>query len=301
MGIGIDVGGTAIKAGVVDERGYVKHRMHIATNLESDYEQILSNLEEIIVQLCKNSAESSVGIGVPGIVSANGEMVLSCPNLGWKNKALKKDLETRLDLKVNLVNDANAAAMGESLYGSGKGKTSSILLTLGTGIGGGLIINNGLIAGSHGVGSEIGHIIVGENFYQCGCGKNGCLETFSSATALTKYVNMRIKEGATSELKECQELDAEVIFDAAKKNDILACEATERMFYYLGLVISNLIDIIDPEIFIIGGGLSAAGDFLLKGIREATYKFLTYKELVRPEIVLASLGNDAGLIGAASL
>ncbi|WKY42905.1 ROK family protein [Eubacteriaceae bacterium ES2] len=302
MGIGIDLGGTAIKGGIVSDDGKIIETLEYPTVPESGYKNIVRKISHMISELLDISESvNEVGIGIPGIVDANSERILSCPNLGWKNKNFKFDLEKKLSVKVNLINDATAAAMGEFSYGSGVGAGSMIMLTLGTGIGGGIIINDQIISGVHGVASEIGHMIVGENFYDCECGKNGCLETFSSVTALKKYIDRQLQNGVHSSLRQYSNINGEIIFNEAQKNDHLAHEAVDRMCHYLGMAISNLNDVLDPNIFVIGGGLSASGDFLLNRITEALYKFLTYKDLVKPKLVLASLGNEAGLIGAGSL
>lgn len=302
MGIGIDLGGTAIKGGLVSDCGTIVQTLEFPTSRESGYEEIVEKLSQMIGALLEASPQTqAVGIGIPGIISADSEIVLSCPNLGWKNKPLKADLEKKLNHSVHLINDANAAALGEFTYGSGSGCQSMVMLTLGTGIGGGLIINNQIITGAHGVASEIGHMIVGENFYNCECGKNGCLETFSSATALIKYVENQIRNGVHSSLEEGSALNGAIIFEAAQNNDPLAIEAVDRMCHYLGLAISNMNDLLDPELFIIGGGLSAAGDFLLEKIQDAASRFLTYPDVASPKIVMAGLGNRAGIIGAAGL
>lgn len=302
MGIGIDLGGTAIKGGVVGSDGAITEFMTVPTNRESGYDKVVVKLEAMIRELSKKSGlPEVVGIGIPGIISGNGEMIISCPNLGWQNKTLKADLQERLNISIKLINDATAAAVGEFYFGSAKGKKNVVLLTLGTGVGGGIIINKQIITGAHGVASEIGHMIVGKNFYDCGCGKNGCLETFSSITALIEYVKMSIREGDNSSLKQTKEINGKLIFEAAQKHDALAVKAIDRMCYYLGIAISNLNDILDPELFVIGGGLSQAGDFLLDKIIAATENQLTYRGYAKPEIVLATLGNDAGIIGASKI
>lgn len=302
MQIGIDIGGTSIKGGIVDKSGMIIETVSIASNWKQGYHQVLSDLMSLIQGLaCSVNGIVRIGMGIPGIVSGNGEMILSCPNLYWKNRPLKADLEKTLGLKVDMINDATAAALGEMQFGSGRGKKSAILLTLGTGIGGGLWINDQIIIGVHGVASEVGHMLVGENFYDCSCGKNGCLETFSSVTALINYCQMRLEKNAESSLQGYEKLDGAIIFKEAKNGDCLANDAIDRMCHYLGIALSNINDLIDPDLFILGGGLSAAGSFLLKKVKAATQKQLTYPQFAKPEIVLATLGNQAGIIGASQL
>ncbi len=302
MQIGIDVGGTSIKGGIVDASGVIVESLSIASNWAQGYHQVVSDLSNLIQSLSyKKKGVKEIGLGIPGIVSEDGQMVLSCPNLYWKNRPLKADLEKNLGLTVYLINDATAAALGEMRFGSGVGKKTMVMLTLGTGIGGGIVINNQIIRGVHGVASEIGHMLVGENFYDCSCGKNGCLETFSSVTALINYCQMRLEKESESDLQKYDLLDGAIIFKEAKNGDCLANEAVDRMCYYLGIGLSNINDLIDPDLFILGGGLSAAGTFLLDKVRAATQKCLTYPRLAKPQIVLASLGNQAGIIGASQL
>ena len=214
---------------------------------------------------------------------------------------LKKDLEDGLTQAVQLVNDATAAGIAEATFGSMAGCDNAMMITLGTGVGGGLILNGRIITGAHGVATEVGHMIMAENFYSCGCGKNGCLETFASATALVRYVKMRLQNGVTSPLKSEKKLDGKIIIDAAKAGDPLATEAVDRLAKYLGWAIANISDIVDPEIYAIGGGLSNAGRFLLEKIHIEAHKRLTYPHNAIPEIVLARFRNEAGMIGAANL
>lgn len=301
MAIGIDIGGTAIKGGIVDQ-GVIQEERMVPTQSRLGYDQVLSDLILLIKELQEFSpGERVVGIGIPGILSADGSTLVSCPNLNWKNIPLKGDLERALGLEVLLVNDATAACIAEAAFGSSRGRSSSVMLTLGTGVGGGVIINDRIISGAHGVASEVGHMIMEENFYNCNCGKNGCLETFASATALIRYCQKEIAEGVGTDLTAIENFDARHIFEAAKAGDSLALAAVNRLARYLGWAIANITDLIDPEIFTIGGGLSGAGNFLLERIRSETQSRLTYPQYAQPEIVLATFGNEAGIIGAANL
>ena len=305
MGIGIDLGGTNIKGGIVDEQGRILRELTVKTDSARGYVEVKNALLGLIKKLLQQAPqapeESIIGIGIPGILSADGSTVVSCPNLGWKNVALKKELEASLQQTVLLVNDANAACLAEAAFGSMAGRDNAMMITLGTGVGGGLLINGRIVTGAHGVATEIGHMIMAENFYSCGCGKNGCLETFASATALIRYCRMRIEQGTTSVLAVQPELDGKMIIDAAKAGDALATAAVDRLAEYLGWAIANISDLIDPEIYAIGGGLSVAGDFLLEKITREAGRRLTYPQQAVPEIVLATFGNEAGIIGAAQL
>lgn len=302
MGIGIDLGGTAIKGGIVNNQGEILVERSIKTESQRGYAQVRDDLIALINELLIFAPEeTAVGIGIPGILSSDGATIVSCPNLRWQNVPLKADVESKAAIEVLLVNDATAAGIAEAAFGSTRGKANSVLFTLGTGVGGGVILNDRIITGAHGVASEIGHMLMEANFYDCGCGKNGCLETFASATALIRYCQMRLERGGTSSLEAIPDFDGKAILDAARDGDKLAGEAVNRLAKYLGWAIANISDIIDPEIVAIGGGLSNAGDFLLEKIRTETIIRLTYPDYAVPEIVLASFRNEAGMIGAANL
>lgn len=302
MGIGIDLGGTTIKGGIVNDQGKILHERSLKTASQRGYAHVLKDLIGLIDELLLLSPdEKALGIGIPGILSGDGGTIVSCPNLQWKNVPLKKDLVTVLKRDLLLVNDATAACIAEAAFGSTVGRADSVMITLGTGVGGGVIINNRIVSGAHGVASEIGHMQMEENFYSCSCGKNGCLETFSSVTALIRYCKMRLETGAESALLSEHELDGKSIIVAAQAGDILALEAVNRLARYLGRAIAIISDVIDPEIYTIGGGLSNAGNFLLEKIKAETGKHITYPEHAVPEIVLATFRNEAGIIGAASL
>lgn len=302
MGIGIDLGGTTIKGGIVSSEGVVLKKYTLATNIQRGYIGVLEDLVDLVEGLLAIVPnEKSIGIGVPGIISGDGGTIVSCPNLHWKDRLLKQDLESCLPVKVFLVNDATAACIAEAVFGTLKGQANGMMITLGTGVGGGLILNHRIISGVHGVATEIGHMIMGENFYDCGCGKNGCLETFASATALVRYCLMRLEQGVSSLLDQEKILNGKLIMELAKSGDSLALEAVDRLANYLGMAISNINDILDPGIFAIGGGLSYSGDFLLEKIIQATKKYLTYPDYAVPEIVGASLKNEAGIVGAANI
>lgn len=302
MGIGIDLGGTAIKGGIVNDQGEILVERLFKTESHRGYAQVVDDLVALINELlCVSPQETAVGIGVPGILSSDGGTIVSCPNLQWQNVTLKADIERKVAIEVLLVNDATAACIAEAAFGSTRGKANSVLFTLGTGVGGGVIINNRIITGAHGVASEVGHMLMEANFYDCGCGKNGCLETFASATALIRYCQRRLAQSTSSTLALIPDFDGKAILDAAKAGDPLAEEAVDRLAKYLGWAIANICDLVDPEIVTIGGGLSHAGEYLLEKIKRETIKRLTYPDYARPEMVLAKFRNEAGIIGAANL
>lgn len=315
MYIGVDIGGTNIAAGVVNYNGKILTKKSIPTGAERETEEIVNDLISLINDLINEISDKEqkqgykikgIGLGIPGVADKEGN-IISCVNLGWENIPMAKVLEEEFQLPVYLDNDASVATLAEYEAGVLKDTTNSLMLTLGTGIGGGIIINGTLFNGSHGAGSEIGHMVVGENFYNCGCGKNGCLETFSSATGLIRYTKKLIEEGNidTNILNvinnDISLLDAKVIVDSAKKGDILANKAIERLVKYLSIGITNLISIFDPEVIAIGGGLSKAGDYLIKKIKKEVETMKLFKNVRISDIAVAKLENDAGIIGAGML
>lgn len=312
MLIGVDLGATFIKVGLVDSKGNILRMNSRLTCAERGHipiiHSIVKQIKELVVAQGIGMEEiHSIGIGVPGLVEYDAGRVVYCSNLAWKNVELGTELNSLLGKNVYVENDATAAGLGENLFGSTKGADNSVFLTLGTGIGGGIIINKEIYRGSHVAGSEIGHMIIGENFYDCNCGNNGCFETFSSATAIIKYVQHRIKEDEfkTSILEiaenKAENINAKIIFDAAEKGDTLALEAVDRMCKYLAIGIINIYNILDPDIIALGGGVSKAGSFFVEQVKKKVSGMIFTSDVKYGEIVLASLGNNAGIIGSAFL
>lgn len=311
MNIGIDIGGTNIGAGLLDNKLNIVHKIEIPTNKDKGYDfiesQIIAIIEEMRTKASQLNEEiDSIGIGIPGIAEPSGDNVIYCPNLNWSNVPLGKNLRDKFDIPIYIENDATVAGIAESALGVSKGYSSSVFITIGTGVGGGFIIDNKVYTGSHGVASEIGHMIVGENFYDCNCGNNGCLETFSSSTGIQKYVINEVKNGfentiLLNKVNNVEEIDTKLIFDCAKLGDELSNKAVDRMVKYLTIGIVNIIHTIDPDIIAIGGGVAKAGDFFLDKIKSLIPKYISFKEISFAEIKLAKLSNDAGIIGAAML
>lgn len=309
--IGIDLGGTNIAAGIVDEKGNLIYTDSVPTRSERDAVEIIADIAKLVEHMLTEKGISkeeikSIGIGVPGVSDETTGNIISCVNLGWYNQPLRVPLEELLKLPVFIDNDATVAGVAEYHAGKMKGYRNGVFITLGTGVGSGIIINGKVIRGSHGVGSEVGHMIVGENFYNCNCGKNGCLETFSSATAMIKYAQHGIKEGEKSSIineidGNLEKITAKLIIDHAKAGDLFAESVVDRMVKYLAIGIFNITNIIDPDIFVIGGGVSKAGDYLLKKLNEVVQANKLFKDLPVGKIEIAELENDAGIIGAAML
>ncbi len=311
MYIGIDLGGTNVAGGLTDRGGKMLHSYSVATEAELGYEKVVEN----IVRVCKYLTEKiepeaqleGIGIGVPGLADDHTGIVYECVNLYWKTPHdLRSDLQTHFDVPVHISNDASVAAVAEHSLGALKGCTNGVLFTIGTGIGGGFIINGKLFSGSHGVGSEIGHMVVGENDYVCNCGRKGCLETFSSATAIIKYTQKLLSQGRKSPWLESLGIEPEAIMakhvmDGAKAEDPVCKETFDRMVHYLAVGIINSVVFIDPDIVALGGGVAKTGDFLMEALSLELEKHRVFKAAPSFDLTFAQMGNDAGIIGAAML
>ena len=303
---GVDVGGTTVKLGLFDINGNVIDKWEIPTRTENGGEKILADIAEAIKskmvqkQIGKEDV-AGVGVGVPGPVDGNG-IVHKAVNLGWGTVDLKKELEALLDgMKVEGGNDANVAALGEMWKGGGQGHQSLVAVTLGTGVGGGIIINGKILTGSTGAGGEIGHIHVEDNETEaCGCGNFGCLEEYASATGITRLANRALKASDKDSILRTGEVSAKTVFDAVKAGDELAIEVAQKFGDYLGKGLGIIAGVIDPEIFVIGGGVSKAGEVLFKYIRPS-YEKTVFHACRNTEFALATLGNDAGIYGAAKM
>ncbi|WP_432662222.1 ROK family glucokinase [Wukongibacter baidiensis] len=312
MFIGVDLGGTNIAVGIVDESGQLKHQKSVPTRSERKPEAIIKDIIDLISEVIKDSGKTkeevkAIGIGIPGLADPKTGDVIECVNLNWRKVPLKKPMEKALGIPVFIDNDATLAGLAEYEAGAMKNKKNGVFMTLGTGIGGGVIIDGKIHTGSNGVGSEIGHMIVGENYYDCNCGRNGCIETFASSTALINYTKKLINEENSETIMteklngNIDNLDGKIIFHAAIRGDELANKAVDRLVKYLAIGIMNITSVIDPEIFVLGGGISKAGTFLLDKVRAEVLKNKYFKTLPVGDIVLAELSNDAGIIGAAML
>jgi len=305
--IGIDIGGTKVAAGVVDEEGNVLARARRRTP-SRDPEHLVDVVSEIVRQLLSEHDIAAVGVGAAGFVDADRKTVLFAPNLAWRDTPLRDEIAARIDLPVVVENDANAAAWGEYRYGAGEQHPHVVVLTIGTGIGAGLIINGGLYRGGFGIAGEPGHVRVVPGGRQCGCGNLGCWEQYCSGTALVRAAQEIATERPDDarRLLEMSEgvdaIDGPVVTRAAQEGDAAAVDCFQEIGRWLGQGIADLAAVLDPGRFVIGGGVSDAGDLLLKPARETYAAALTGRGH-RPaaEIVAARLGAEAGLIGAADL
>ena len=306
--IGIDIGGTTVKIGMFSTEGMLLEKWEIPTRKENDGAFILPDIAASIrekaaaLQIPLSEFEGA-GMGLPGPVLDSG-YVEFCVNLGWKTMNPQHILSEMLDgMPVKSANDANVAALGEMWQGGGKGYKDMVMVTLGTGVGGGIILNGRIWAGMQGVGGEIGHIhIVEGEKEQCNCGGYGCLEQVASATGFARVARrlLAADESRPSSLREIENLTAKDVFDAAKAGDPLALESVDTSCYYLGWAMAGIAMVVDPQAFLIGGGVSKAGSFLIERIRKH-YDTMSPMATKKAGIVLATLGNDAGIYGAAKL
>lgn len=303
---GIDIGGTAVKVGLFNDEGQLLQKWDFATRKTNNGKDIIKDAAEFIKDkirdLSLNPADIvGVGVGIPGPVRDNGD-VLELPNLGLGHFNIEEELQSLTGLRVKAGNDANVAALGELWQGSAKGYRSMVLATLGTGVGGGIIINGTMLAGSNGAAGEIGHILVDKEEKEvCGCGKKGCLEQYASASGIARMAKKQLQSSEEpSMLREYIEISAKTVFDCAKKGDKLAQDIVEVACSYLGLAFSHIAQVIDPEVFVIGGGVSKAGDIITETVKKY-YEMNVMEALKNKEIRLATLGNDAGIYGSAKL
>ena len=307
--IGIDLGGTNIAAGAVDEKGRILSQASTKTKAGRPFSDIVRDMARTVAQVRDRagvSEVSSIGIGIPGVVDEKTGMVFNCTNLGWINLPLRQEMQKYFDVPIFIDNDANVAALAESCFGVSAGYQSSIMLTLGTGVGGGVIIHGRPWTGDHSRAGEIGHMVLVPDGVPCTCGKSGCVERYCSATALIRsakqeccnYPHSAILKKANGSIEN---ITANMVIDAAREGDAPALRVFHSFARYLALAINNLIWFFDPGIVVLGGGISYAGDFLLDAVRELIPRHQIGKELPIPPIELARLGNEAGIIGAAML
>ncbi|MEG0985142.1 MAG: ROK family glucokinase [Clostridia bacterium] len=309
--IGIDLGGTGIKVGCVSQQGEILSKVSCPTLAERPYEQVIDDMANLAraaaAQANVDFADiASVGVGIPGVEDVRTGLVPFCNNLGWRDVPLRAALKERLGKQVYVANDATVAALAEHVAGAGKGYDNLVLITLGTGVGGGVILNGEPFVGAHGVASEVGHMTIQMDGVLCNCGNRGCWERYASATALIREGREAIKSAQGSMIVRAVDGDpdkitAKTVIDCAKAGDPVAVRLFEEYAYHVGLGLANLVSAYDPDIFLLGGGVSAAGDFLLDEVRKTLKKRVFYQDMPYAKVELAILGNDAGIIGAAML
>lgn len=303
---GIDIGGTTVKMGLFDENGDMLEKWEIVTRKENNGENILPDIVKSIKE--KNTEKSietddilGIGMGVPGPITEDGR-VLKCANLGWGIFSVADEMSKLTGVeKVKVGNDANVAALGEQWRGGGRGFDNIVMVTLGTGVGGGIIMDGKILTGENGAAGEIGHITVNpKETLTCGCGCKGCLEQYSSATGVIRMAKERLEASdKPSELRKfaADEIGGKEVFDAYKAGDELAAEAVNEFAIYLGMGLGNVASVVDTQAFVIGGGLSKNGPVVIDIVKEQ-YKKNVMFALKNTEFRLAELGNDAGMYGA---
>lgn len=308
--VGVDIGGMSIKVGIVDENGNIVIKDRVVTQRNSKLD--IDNTANLILKLLKDKNLtvkdiSGVGIGCPGAVNSVTGIVDFLPNLDWHNVELVNKMKEKLDTKIIISNDANVAALGEVIYGCAKGYKTCVMFTLGTGVGGGIIIDGKLFEGNESKGAELGHTTLILDGELCGCGRRGCIEAYVSATALINQTKKAMNSDKNSKMwdfvgGDIEKVDGRTAFESAKLGDKTACDVRDTYVKYLAESMMSMFNIFRPEAFILGGGVSAQGDYLIDRVKEYCEKFdYGYKAAPIPEILVATLGNDAGIIGAAAL
>ena len=302
---GVDVGGTTVKMGFFDSEGVVLEKWEIPTRTQNGGENILPDFAKSILNTMDEKGISKedvigVGIGVPGPVDGNG-VVYKAVNLGWGVFNIAETLTGLLGIPAKAGNDANVAALGEMWKGGGQGYRSLVAVTLGTGIGGGVIIDGKLLTGYKGAGGEIGHVhIMDDEPEACGCGGHGCLEQYGSATGVVRLANRILAATEEDSVLRNGDVSAKSVFDAVKAGDKVAIQIATQFGEILGKGLAIIASVLNPEIFVIGGGVSKAGEILFEYIKPAYQKYV-FPGSAETEFALATLGNDAGIYGAAKL
>lgn len=309
--LGIDLGGTHIACGIVNNEGEIISVCETPTKPERPYQEVIADMGKSSLAAIEKAGLTvddiaAIGVGIPGIADNTTGRVIFCTNLFWHDVPLKDELAKFIDKPLYIENDATVAGFAESVAGVSKGSRSSVFLTLGTGLGGAIIIDGKPWTGAHGVASELGHLTLEVDGIPCTCGKDGCVERYCSATALIRmgretciaHPDCALSKAVGGDVKL---LNAKLIIDLAKEGDDLALKIFHRYTRYLALTINSIVSFIDPELVVLGGGVSHAGEFLVNAIKEKLPHYLMFKTMPYADVLLAKLGNQAGIIGAAML
>lgn len=305
--IGIDIGGTKIAGALVDAEGQIVKELRVPSPAQ-DSAALVDAVVGLIEELAQGHEVLGAGVAAAGFIDAEQSNIIYAPNISWRNEPFKAHLEAKLNIPVIIENDANAAGWAEYRYGAGKGYKHMVMLTIGTGVGGAVITDSKMLRGGFGIAGELGHLRIVPDGLPCGCGQNGCLESYGSGTALLKAARTLAESGDASgaRLREMQaaagQLSGQEVYQAILESDPGALRLLSELGDWLGQGIASLVAVLDPQIVVIGGGVSAAGDLLLNPIREAYVRHLPARGF-RPElkIVGAEFVNDAGVVGAADL
>ena len=305
-GFGVDLGGTTVKLAYFDETGTMLHKWEIPTDTSHSGSRILPDIAAAVNDYLQKENISKenligIGIGVPGAVRPDGT-VNKCINLGWGVFNIENELSQLTGLPVKAGNDATLAALGECWKGGGQGCNTMVFATLGTGVGGGIVIGGKVLHGTHGAGGEIGHMVLNRNEPErCNCGKRGCVEQYCSATGIVRIAKQFLKKSdAPSALRQIEHLTCKDIFDAGAAKDALALDILEQVYAYMGEFLANICNVVDPEYVVLGGGVSKAGMPLLEGVQRHFQNYV-FHAVSGVKFALAKLGNDAGAYGAFQL
>lgn len=309
--IGIDVGGTGIQVGAINERYEIVSQGSIKTNTEIPFETQVYEMAQCVKDTVTKAGLTeddihSVGVGIPGIADLKTGDIIKCTNMNWHHVPFRREFQKWLNKPVFIDNDANVAALAESVCGVSAGTDSSVFITLGTGIGSGIILNGKIWNGYHGIGGELGHVIMCLDGVPCSCGNHGCLERYCSATAIIRMGKEALLKHQESLMNSMvhgdpDKLNAKIVFDAAREKDPTALEVYETYTTNLAQAIAGVVNLIDPELIVLGGGVCKAGDFLLDPLREKYKEYVLFNDQPLPDIRIARLGSEAGIIGAAML
>jgi len=314
MYIGVDIGGSHISAGLIDQDGKIIRKLSCSNNVKNKYEQFIKNTADLCQELLKEEGMDicqidSLGIGIPGSADNENGTVTSISNIKMKDAPIRQQLKKNFDIPIYIENDANCAAFGEFLCGAAKGTRVSVTITIGTGIGVGIIINDKIFGGFNSAASEQGHNVIVVGGERCNCGRKGCWEAYSSANALIRetkklldmegeFINSKIHEVVKGDYSK---INGKIVFDAAREGDVLANEVVHQYVMYLSEGLANVINAIMPEVLVIAGGLSQQGDYLLNMLTNRVNNYIYTKRNPRTELRIAKLGVDAGIIGAGML
>ena len=304
--IGIDVGGTGIQFGAIDENMNILAEKSIPTTTSVSFSEQVARIADAVVATASAAGFSAdqidrIGVGIPGISDPVTGDIVKCPNMGWFHVPFRQEFMKHLSVPLYIENDANVAALAESAAGVSAGTSSSVFITIGTGIGSGIILNGRIWNGFHGIGGELGHVIFGLNGVPCTCGNHGCLERYCSATALIRMGREAVALQPDSLIlrsvgNDLTRIEARTVIDAARENDPVAVEVYGRWISQLAQAIAGVVNLLDPEVIVLGGGVSKAGDFLLNPLRSEFRKYVLYSDQPLPDLRIAVLGSKAGII-----